>query len=110
MDFSSPVPHEDPSMLLSRFDPPAFLDDFTPAQKSAWSASTSQNIDREIAGNPGNHFYNPTKSDTPADVVTKDPPIFWMAFPRLVQVNAPSDRASWTQGDGSRDVQNEYCE
>jgi hypothetical protein len=97
-------------MLLPQFDPPAFLDDFSQAQKSAWSAFVSQNLDREITANTGNHFYNPTKTDTTADVVTTDPPIFWTAFPRLVQVNAPSDRARWTQADGSRDVQDEYCE
>jgi hypothetical protein len=110
MDVPSPDPHEDPPMLLAQFDPPAFLDDFNAAQKSAWSAFISQNIDREIARNPGHHFYNPMTTETTADVVTTDPPIFWTAFPRLVQVNAPSDRARWTQADGSRDMQDEYCE
>jgi hypothetical protein len=97
-------------MLLTQFDPPAFLDDFTPPQKAAWSAFISQTIDRELTGNTGHHFYNPTETDTAPDVVTTDPPIFWTAFPRLVQVNSPSDRVRWTRADGSREVQDEYCE
>jgi hypothetical protein len=97
-------------MLLPQFDPPAFLNDFTPAQASAWSAFISASIDQQLAANLNNHYYNPTKTDTTADVVTTDPPIFWTAFPRLVQVNAPSDRARWMQADQSRDVQDEYCE
>jgi hypothetical protein len=97
-------------MLLPQFDPPAFLDDFSPAQKLAWSAFISESIDKELAGNTNNHFYNPKKTDTAPDVVTTNPPIFWTAFPRLVQVNSPSDRVRWTTADGSRDVQDEYCE
>ncbi len=97
-------------MLLPQFDPPAFLDDFTPAQKLAWSSFISNSIDVEINRNTGHHFYNPKTTDTTPDVVRTDPPISWTAFPRQVQIHAPSDEARWAQADASRDVQDEYCE
>jgi hypothetical protein len=95
-------------MLLPQFDPPAFLDDFSPAQKLAWSSFISNSMDAELSRNPGHHFYNPKTTDTTADVVQAL--IFWTAFPRQVQVHAPSDEARWAQADASRDVQDEYCE
>jgi hypothetical protein len=94
--------------LIPQFDPPAFLDDLTPPQKAAWSGFISQNLDRELTDNTSNHFYNETATETAADVTTVE--IFWTAFPRLVQVSAPSDRIRWTRADASRDVQDEYCE
>jgi hypothetical protein len=51
------------------------------------------------------HFYNPTKTDTPADVQTAE--ISWTAFPRIVAVHAPTDQARWQTADGSRNVQDE---
>jgi len=95
-------------MLLAAFDPPGFLDDFTTAQKKQWSAFISDRIDLEMAAAEGHHFYNPTKEDTAADVQTAE--ISWTAFPRIVAVNAVSDRARWQTADGSRSVQDEYCE
>jgi hypothetical protein len=97
-------------MLLPQFDPPAFLDDFTPAQKLSWSTFISNRIDLELNGNPGHHFYNPKTTDTTSDVVITDPPIFWTAFPRQVQLSSPSDEARWASADASRDMQDEYCE
>jgi hypothetical protein len=94
--------------LLPQFDPPAFLDDFSAPQKAAWSSFVSQNLDQQLADNAGHHFYNATETDTTPDVTTAE--IFWTAFPRLVQINSPSDRIRWTQADASRDVQDEYCE
>jgi len=97
-------------MLLPQFDPPAFLDDFSPAQKLSWSSFISNKIDAQLSGNPGHHFYNPKVTATAPDVRLTDPPISWTAFPRQVQLNAPSDEARWAQADASRDVQDEYCE
>jgi hypothetical protein len=95
-------------MLLPRFDPPAFLNDFNDAQKAAWSTFISDRLDAEIAAAPGQHFYNPTKKDTANDLQTLE--ISWTAFPRIVEINAPSDRVRWQTADGSRNVQDEYCE
>ena len=95
-------------MLLPRFDPPAFLNDFNDTQKAAWSKFISDRLDAEIAAAPGQHFYNPTKKDTANDVQTLE--ISWTAFPRAVAVNTPSDRMRWQTADGSRNVQDEYCE
>src|SRR5262249_20308549 len=97
-------------MLQPRFDPPAFLDDLTAAQQATWSKFISDRFDTEMAGATGHHFYNPTKTDTADDVQTTGDKLFWTAFPRLVQLSSPSDRARWTTADGSRDVQDEYCE
>ena len=59
-------------MLLTKFDPPAFLNDFTDAEKIAWSKFISDRIDAEMVSSPanGHHFYNPTKKDTAADQAT----------------------------------------
>jgi hypothetical protein len=95
-------------MLLAAFDPPGFVNDLTAAQKKKWSKFISDRIDSEIAGAAGHHFYNPTKKDTAADVQTAE--ISWTAFPRIVAVHAPSDQARWRSADGSRNVQDEYCE
>src|SRR5205814_392844 len=94
-----PFSRQETSMLLPQFDPPAFLDDFSPAQKLTWSSIVSNRIDLELSRNPGHHFYNPKTTDTTPDVVVTDPPIFWTAFPRQVQVAAPSDEARWRQAD-----------
>jgi hypothetical protein len=95
-------------MLLPAFDPPAFLNDLNAAEKKQWSQFISGRIDAEMAGAAAHHFYNATKKDTAADVQTAE--ISWVAFPRVVQINAPSDRARWQTADGSRNVQDEYCE
>jgi hypothetical protein len=95
-------------MLLPRFDPPAFLNDLNNAQKQTWSNFISQSLDTEMANAPGNHFYNPTKTDTAADVQIAE--ISWTAFPRNVAVDTTSDPDRWQTADGTRDVQDEYCE
>jgi hypothetical protein len=97
-------------MLLPRFDPPGFLNDFNDTQKAAWSKFISDRLDAEMAAAAalGHHFYNPTKKDTANDVQTLE--ISWTAFPHIVEVNTPSDRLRWQTADGSRNVQDEYCE
>ena len=97
-------------MLLPAFDPPAFLNDLTASQKKKWSNFISGRIDAEMAAAnaKGHHFYNATKKDTAADMQTAE--ISWTAFPRLVTINSSSDQARWQTADGSRNVQDEYCE
>jgi hypothetical protein len=95
-------------MLLPQFDPPAFLNDLNATQKQSWSQFISQSLDTQMAGAQGHHFYNPMKTDTAADVQTAE--ISWKAFPRSVAVDATSDLDRWQTADGTRDVQDEYCE
>jgi hypothetical protein len=95
-------------MLFPRFDPPAFLNDLNDAQKQAWSDFISQRLDNEMAHAPGHHFYNPMKTDTAPDVHPAE--ISWTAFPRSVTVDSTSDPDRWQTADGTRDVQDEYCE
>src|SRR4051794_35339105 len=99
---------ETPPMLLPRFDPPAFLDDLNAQQRQAWSDFISQTFDEQMAGAPGHHFYDPMRTDTAADAQTAV--ITWTAFPRSVAVDATSDPDRWQTADGTRDVQDEYCE
>lgn len=93
-------------MILKRIDPPGFLEDLTDAQKTAWSNRISADLDREIARNTGNHFYNPTKVDTGTDATEKA--ITWNAFPGRLQ-NVPEPER-WKRADSSRGQQDEYCE
>jgi hypothetical protein len=95
-------------MLLVAFDPSGFVNDLTAPQKKKWSDFISKRIDTEMAAATGHHCYNPTKKDTAADVQLAE--ISWSAFPRIVAVHSPSDQARWQTADGSRNVQDEYCE
>jgi hypothetical protein len=103
-------------MRLERFDPPGFLDDFDDAQREAWSAWISDQMDSAAAGQPDvldfdgprEQFFNPMKEDVGDDAQTAD--IAWTAFPRNVAVQSVSDLQRWRTADGSRDVQDEYCE
>jgi hypothetical protein len=96
--------------LLPAFDPPGFVDDLTAGQKQQWSDFISGTVDSEMTSpnSGGHHFYNATKTDPGADVTTAE--ISWTAFPRKVQINSPSDKVRWQTADGTRDVQDEYCE
>jgi hypothetical protein len=95
-------------MLLPAFDPPGFANDLNAAQKKKWSEFISGQIDAEMATAKGHRFYNPAKKDTAADVQTAE--VSWTAFPRKVAVDSASDQARWQAADGSRNVQDEYCE
>jgi hypothetical protein len=103
-------------MLLERFDPPGFLNDFNDQQKLAWSEFISKQFDQASQGypdeidfdGPRDQFYNPTKVDTDEDVKLLDIP--WTAFPRNVTVSSASDTQRWRRADSSRDLQDEYCE
>lgn len=101
---------------MDRFDAPGFLEDFNAAQKEQWSEWISSQIDEAAAGRPDlfdldaprPHFFNPMTQPPEADAVEKD--IDWKAFPRLIELDAASDEERWEIADGSRDVQDEYCE
>ena len=103
-------------MRLERFDPPGFLDDFDEAQRAAWSRWISERMDSAAAGRPDvldfdgprEQFFNPMAKDVDDDARTAD--IEWTAFPRNVAVQSVTDLQRWRTADGSRDVQDEYCE
>lgn len=103
-------------MLLPKFDPPGFLDDFTSEQADAWHRFISDSIDGAITGFPAEcqfdapraQFFNQTKTGTDADAVEAD--IAWTAFPRNVKLGAVSEKQRLRIGDSSRDRQDEYCE
>jgi hypothetical protein len=94
-----------------RFDPPALLDDLDDARKQNWSDGISNLFDQEVAGDsegPTPQFFNPLKKPLAADQTTRT--ICWTAFPNAVKTTAPSDRVRWRKSDGTRDLQDEYCE
>jgi hypothetical protein len=95
-------------MILEQIDPPANIDDFDDAQRQRWSQFLSDQIDANIRDFDLQQFYNPTRVATADDVQSKV--IDWTAFPKNLQVAAPSDRARWRAADSSRHVQDEYCE
>lgn len=99
-----------------QFDPPGLLSDLNDSQRSAWSRWISDTIDEANAGDPVHtindaprpRFFNPLQNAPAADAVQKD--ITWTAFPRIVQIESASDEERWQTADGSRSVQDEYCE
>lgn len=103
-------------MRLQRFDPPGLLEDFSAEQKAAWSEWISGQMDEAAQGRPEvfdfdgprAQFYNPLRVDEEADAREVD--ISWTAFPRNVQINSVGDVQRWQRADGSRDLQDEYCE
>src|SRR4051812_40509848 len=102
-------------MKLTRFDPPGGLTDLDETGLQQWSDWISQAVDDAIAGRPDHtndspraQYYNLTKTDTAADAKFQD--VSWIAFPRQVKVHSISDHQRWLRADGSRDVQDEYCE
>ncbi len=95
-------------MILERLDPPAYIDDFTDEQRRRWSRFLSYQIDKSIRSFNLEQFYNPTWVETADDVQSKV--IDWTAFPKSLQVSAPSDRSRWRRADSSWHFQDEYCE
>jgi hypothetical protein len=104
------------AMALTRFDAPGFLRDLTPQAAERWSEWISDSIDeaRDNTGGgavnfgPRPQFFNQLRTPADTDAVTKD--IEWPAFPRVIQINSLTDLQRWRTADGSRDVQDEYCE
>ena len=101
-------------MALQRFDPPGFLDDFGQQQRDAWHQFISDQMDSAQAGSdapfdsPRPQFFNPANVDPGDGFATED--VAWTAFPRIVQISSGSDLERWRNADGSRDLQDEYCE
>lgn len=101
---------------LQQFSPPGNLDDFNADQKTQWSSMISDIFDQVIIGfpneydndGPRNQFYNPLNTDPAPDLTSKV--ISWVGFPRKVKMQSPTDEKRWSKADGSRDVQDEYCE
>jgi phosphatidylserine/phosphatidylglycerophosphate/cardiolipin synthase-like enzyme len=99
---------------MTRFDPPGFLDDLDDAQKDRWSATVSTWLDRAAAGQPAQNdgprrqFFNALTA--PPSGTTQVATIAWNAFPRQLRATSMSERQRWRRADGSRDLQDEYCE
>jgi hypothetical protein len=101
---------------MQQFDAPGFLTDFNAQQLSAWSNWISDTIDEATKGDPGGtindaprpRFFNALHDAPAVDAVEKD--ITWTAFPRIVQIDSATDEERWQTADGSRSVQDEYCE
>ena len=102
--------------VLTRFNPPGYLDDFDETQRTEWSARMNEIFEQVKVGfpqyylndGPRDQFFNPLTTAEAADRVSKD--ISWIGFPRNVRISAPSDEKRWSRADKSRDVQDEYCE
>ena len=100
-------------MILTKFDPPGFLDDLTEEQKKEWSKKIDDFFEdaRKGKGYDGacEQFYNPTRTETDADAASID--ITWTAFPRrMTLLSGGSDLQRWKKADSSRHLQDEYCE
>jgi hypothetical protein len=105
-------------VAITQFDPPGFLDDLDATQRQKWSDFLSDQLDaaRSRDGSefgltndgPRLQFFNPLRNQPDSDALEKD--ISWTAFPRLVQINSVNDVQRWRKADGSREVQDEYCE
>jgi hypothetical protein len=101
---------------MQKFDPPGFLNDLSETEQAAWSDWISQQIDEAAAGQPAAfdfdaprpRFFNAISTPASADAAEKD--ITWSAFPRRVTLDSATDQERWKTADGSRDVQDEYCE
>jgi hypothetical protein len=106
--------------VLSRFDPPAFANDFTTElQRSRWSDTVSGFFDEGVdfntsfVGDGNSQFYHPLLVST--DDPHEEPCIDWPAFPRLVKSQFPGDamRAFETAETGAnarQRFQDEYLE
>lgn len=103
-------------MLLEKFNPPGFLEDFNDEQAAAWSEYISQQFDESASGLPDifefdaprAQFFNPMKIEIGEDA--QNAVINWTAFPRNVTVTSVSDLQRWRRAESSRDLQDEYCE
>lgn len=102
-----------PAMAFN-FDPPGHLEDLDAAGRQRWHGIISRIFDRAREGSPQDNdgprlqFFNPASTAAGADAVEED--IEWSAFPRQVEIDSGSDEERWSVADGSRDVQDEYCE
>ena len=91
---------------LDAFDTPGRVRDLGDDGRAAWDARVRKLFGRFTGDFP--QIYDPTETDTPAGA--QRAPIVWAAFPARLLPDATSEEARWTQADGSRDEQDEYCE
>ena len=113
------------SKIVQTFAPPGRLEDFNEDQKPMWSQLISKMFDDAVRGYlqwpssgpveyyisnnaPRHQFFNPSKTDQVEDYTEK--PISWIAFPKKINDESPTDKARWQKADLSRDYQDEYCE
>lgn len=93
-------------MLLKRFAAPGNLKELSKDGLKAWSDRVSQLFDDVTE--PGRHFYNPTKSDTPANAAVAA--VTWPAAPGRLLSARLGEEERWEIADGDRTQQDEYCE
>jgi len=101
-------------MKLTRFDPPAFLEDFTTTeQRDRWSRIVSDYFDGGVAANnfPGvtSQFYNPVKTETaePFD----EPLIDWPAFPKVIKDQFQTDPvAAWRKAETGANARAQFMD
>ena len=92
--------------ILDRFDTPGRLEELSEDNRLTWGRRVAGMFDQLTRDFP--QFYDPTVEDTPAGLTPAT--IAWPAFPaRVIREKGPG-AASWELADGSRDVQDEYCE
>jgi hypothetical protein len=94
-------------VLLKRFALPGFLKELSTDNQKAWSHRLSDLFDL-IAAPPDQHFYNPTKSDTPPDAPVAK--VTWPAAPGRLLSRRLTAQRRWEIADGDRNEQDEYCE
>jgi hypothetical protein len=89
---------------LARFSTPANLPDANP---DAWNQRVrgihAPHLDGSLP-----QFYDPTQKNTPASAPR--PMVSWVAFPATLRATIPSQLERWKRADGSRRLQDEYCE
>jgi hypothetical protein len=105
-----------PDYILSKFNPPAYLDDLKEELKDKWNELVKKWTNSAIKGFPDDYtfdgprfqYYDPTSTYTSGVKAEKD--IVWTAFPNQVALRTVTDKQRWETADSSRDNQDEYCE
>lgn len=92
--------------VLAQFSAPAGLTELDADSSRAWSDRVQEIYAANAPGHP--QFFDPTKTDTPADAVRA--PVVWPAFPARLLPGATSEEQRWRQADELRGQQDEYCE
>lgn len=93
-------------MRLKRFAAPGNVKELSKDGLAAWSDRVSKLFDDVTE--PGRHFYNPTKSDTPANAAVAA--VTWPAAPGRLLSTRLAEEERWEIADGDRSEQDEYCE
>lgn len=102
--------------LLGRFGFPGLIDELPEGASEQWTTWLSGRMTDGRRGNPEefdfdsprSQFFDPTKTEIDDDARQRD--ISWFAFPKRLVAEGLADRDRWSQSDGDRDKQDEYCE